>query len=158
MLQKDRCCLLSEMVSPVNGYEGEKMKISEIPQDNAKTLRGARKALYAVDDRGRYTRATTSGWAAEEIVLTQVIDDFDRQAEAAALRVRSNETSPIEYFMYKKWMDPLTLAQAMGLYRWQVRRHFRPGVFAKLDDGTLGAYARLFGITVDALRHFPQEE
>ncbi|MEW6335429.1 MAG: hypothetical protein AB1558_14295 [Thermodesulfobacteriota bacterium] len=134
------------------------MKISEIPQDDVKTLRGAKKALYAVDDQGRYTRAATSGWEAEEIVLTQVIDDFARKAEAAALRVRNNETSPIEYYMYRKWMDPLTLAQAMGLYRWQVRRHFKPGVFAKLDDRMLGEYARIFGISAGALKHFPEEE
>ena len=41
------------------------MKISEVPQDEIKTLQGVKKALYAVDDRGHYTRATTSGW--EEI-------------------------------------------------------------------------------------------
>jgi hypothetical protein len=138
--------------------EGATMKISEIPQDDIKTMQGAKKALYAVDDQGNYTRAKTSGWEAEEIVLTQVIDDFEEKAGAAALRVRKNETSPIEYFMYKKWMDPLTLAQAVGLYRWQVRRHFKPRVFKKLDDKTLGEYARIFGVSADALRKFPEED
>lgn len=134
------------------------MKISEIPQDNIKTMRGEKKALYALDDQGNYTRSTTSGWEAEEVVLTQVIDDFDQKAGAAALRVRKNETSPIEYFMYKKWMDPLTLAQVMGLYRWQVRRHFKPRIFKKLDEKTLGEYARIFGVSVDALKNFREED
>ncbi len=138
----------------VNDNEVKTMKISEIPQDNIKTMRGEKKALYALDNQGNYTRSTTSGWEAEEVVLTQVIDDFNEKAQAAALRVRRNETSPIEYFMYKKWMDPLTLAQAMGLYRWQVRRHFKPHVFKKLDDKTLGADARIFGVSVDALKNF----
>jgi hypothetical protein len=57
--------------------------------------------------------------------------------------------------MYKNWMDPLTLAQAMGLYRWQVKRHLKPGVFKKLDDTTLTEYARLFRVSVDALKNFP---
>jgi hypothetical protein len=60
--------------------------------------------------------------------------------------------------MYKKWMDPLTLAQAMGLYCSQVKRHLKPAVFKKLDDKTLSEYARIFGISVDALQHFPEEE
>ena len=55
-------------------------------------------------------------------------------------------------------MDPLTLAQAMGLYRWQVKRHFKPGVFKKLEDETLREYARIFRVSVDALRHFHGEE
>lgn len=134
------------------------MKISEVPQDEIKTMQGVKKALYAVDDQGHYTRATTSGWEAEEIVLNQVIDDFEEKTRQTASRVRNNETSPIEYFMYKKWMDPLTLAQVMGLYRWQVKRHFKPGVFKKLSDKTLTEYARIFGVPVDALKNFPKEE
>ena len=134
------------------------MKISEVPQDDVKALQGERKALYAVDEHGRYAQTTTRGWEVEEIVLHQVIDDFEEQARKAAFRVRHHETSPIEYFMHKNWMDPLTLAQAMGLYRWQVRRHFRPGVFRKLKDKTLMEYARIFRVSVDALRHFRGED
>lgn len=134
------------------------MKISDVPQDAVKTMGGEKKALYAVDERGEYTRTATRGWEAEETVLTQVIDDFDRKARAAAARVRSGATSPIEYFMNKKWMEPLTLAQAMGLYRWQVKRHFKPAVFKKLDGRTLAEYARLFGISVERLKNFSGEE
>jgi len=149
--------LLPDMGLCVNDNEETTMKISEVPQDKIKTMQGEKKVLYAIDDQGNYTRATTSGWEAEEIVLTQIIDDFDQKARAAALRVRNNETSPIECFMYRKWMDPLTLAQVMGLYRWQVKRHFKPGVFKKLDDKTLNEYARIFGVSVDALKNFPKE-
>ena len=119
------------------------MKISEVPQDNIKTLNGLKKAVYAIDHEGCYTKTATGGWEAEEVVLSQI---------------RINETSPIEYFMYKNWMDAPTLAQAMGLYRWQVKRHFKPSVFRKLDDRTLAGYAALFRISVDALKNFPKEE
>jgi DNA-binding CsgD family transcriptional regulator len=60
--------------------------------------------------------------------------------------------------MYKSWLDPLTLAQAMGLSRWQVKRHLKPGVFKKLDNDTLAEYARIFRISIDTLRNFPGEE
>lgn len=134
------------------------MKISEVPQDNIKTLSGLKKAVYAIDHEGCYTKTTTGGWEAEEVVLSQVISDFHEKAEETASRIRINETSPIEYFMYKNWMDAPTLAQAMGLYRWQVKRHFKPSVFRKLDDRTLAGYAALFRISVDALKNFPKEE
>lgn len=134
------------------------MKISEVPQDAIKTMQGVKKALYAVDERGEYTRTATRGWEAEEIVLIQVIDDFEEKAKAAASRVRRGETSPVEYFMNKKWMDPLTLAQAMGLYRWQVKRHFKPAVFKKLGHRTLAEYAHLFGVSAERLRNFSGEE
>ncbi len=133
------------------------MKISEVPQDAIRTLQGVKKALYAVDDRGEYTRTATRGWEVEEIVLTQVIADFEAKAKEAAARLRRGETSPVEYFMNKKWMNPLTLAQAMGLFRWQVKRHFKPAVFRKLDGGTLAEYARLFGISVETLLNFSGE-
>jgi hypothetical protein len=134
------------------------MKISEVPQDDIKIMHGERKAVYAVDDQGRYTKTTTRGWEAEEIVLVQVIGDFEEKAQECAKRVRNGETSPIEYFMYKNWLDPLTLAQAIGLSRWQVKRHFKPGVFKKLDHGTLAEYARIFRISIDTMRNFPGEE
>jgi len=133
------------------------MKITEVPQDDTKTMHGEKKAVYAVDDQGRYTQTTTKGWEAEEIVLNQVIGEFEEKAREAARRARNKETSPIEYFMYKNWLDPLTLAQAMGLYCWQVKRHFKLSVFQKLDDKTTAEYARLFRISVDELKDFSGE-
>jgi AraC-like DNA-binding protein len=121
-------------------------------------MHGEKKAVYAVDDHGRYAKTTTRGWEAEEIVLSQVIGDFEEKACEAALRVRNNETSPIEYFMYKNWLDSLTLAQAMGLYRWQVKRHFKPHVFKKLDGKTLSEYARIFRISPAELMNFHGED
>ena len=59
------------------------MKISEVPQDDIKTMQGEKKAVYAVDDQGHYTQTTTRGWEAEEIVLNQVIGDFEEKAREA---------------------------------------------------------------------------
>ena len=134
------------------------MKLSEVPQDDVRTLQGERKALYALDDQGHYIQTTTKGWEVEEIVLHEVIDDFEEKARDVALRVRQRETSPVEYFMFKRWMDPLTLARAIGLYRWQVRRHFRPAVFRKLKKETLREYARIFRVSIETLQNFQGED
>ena len=133
------------------------MKIKEIPQDSIKTLGGEKKALYALDENGRYTTATTTGWRVEEIVLLDALADYDRKAEEARQRVLKNRTSPIEYFMYIRRMDLTTLAQAMGLFKWQVKRHLKPEAFRKLDASLLQQYADLFRVPLAALTHFEEE-
>jgi hypothetical protein len=133
------------------------MKIDEIPQDNIRTLGGERKLLYALDENGRYTGATTTGWEVEEIVLLDALDDYDRKAAEARQKVLQHQASPIEYFMYMRRMDLITLAQAMGLFRWQVKRHLKPEIFRKLDAALLQQYADLLRIPLAALTRFEEE-
>ncbi len=133
------------------------MRVKEVPQDTIKTMGGERKALYALDENGRYTRAQTVGWSAEEIVLKDALDDYDRKAEQAREKIRAGKSSPIEYFMYRRRMDLTTLAQAMGMFRWRVARHLKPRVFRKLDELMLRRYAELLRISVDSLKEFKEE-
>lgn len=133
------------------------MKVHEIPQDNIRTLAGEKKLLYALDENGHYTGATTTGWEVEEIVLLDALEDYDRKAAEARQRVLKNQSSPIEYFMYIRRMDLITLAQAMGLFRWQVKRHLKPEVFRKLDAALLQQYADLLRIPLAALTRFEEE-
>jgi hypothetical protein len=129
------------------------MKVKEIPQDNIKTFKGfGTKAMYAVDENGRYARMPTSGWEAEEVVLRDVIDDFAKLAEQTKIRVFKGETSPIEYYMNKNYMDPPALARGMGLAKWRVKRHFNPNVFSRLNQKTLQSYADFFNIDVHTLK------
>jgi hypothetical protein len=133
------------------------MKINEIPQDNIRTLGGEKKLLYALDENGRYAGSTTTGWEVEEIVLLDALEDYDRKAAEARQRVLENQSSPIEYFMYMRRMDLITLAQAMGLFRWQVKRHLKPEIFRKLDAALLQQYADLLRIPLAALTRFEEE-
>jgi hypothetical protein len=133
------------------------MKINEIPQDNIRTLGGYKKLLYALDENGRYTGAPTTGWEVEEIVLLDALEDYDGKAAEARQKVLQHQASPIEYFMYMRRMDLITLAQAMGLFRWQVKRHLKPEVFRKLDAALLQQYADLLRIPLAALTRFEEE-
>lgn len=131
------------------------MKIDEVPQDNLMHYQGAgKRAIYAVNERGEYTIVPTSGWEVEEVVLSQALADYDEQAEEAQQRILRGESSPIEYFMYKRRMDALVLAQAMGLFKWQVKRHFKAKVFRRLDEALLNQYARILRVDVRRLTHF----
>jgi len=44
------------------------------------------------------------------------------------------------------------LALAAGVWKWQLRRHFRPEVFAKLPAKTLQKYADACQISIDGLK------
>jgi hypothetical protein len=133
------------------------MKIDEVPQDNLMHYQGAgKRAIYAVNERGEYTIVPTSGWEVEEVVLSQALADYDEQAEEAQQRILRGESSPIEYFMYKRRMDALVLAQAMGLFKWQVKRHFKAKVFRRLNEALLKQYARILRVDVRRLTHFEQ--
>ena len=133
------------------------MKIKEVPQDDIKTFKGfGTKAIYAVDENGRYARTSTSGWEAEEVVLRDVVDDFAKLAEDAKTRVFKGETSPIEYYMNKFFMDLPALAAGMGLAKWRIKRHFSPQVFNKLNDKMLQRYADFFNIELTELKHIEE--
>lgn len=135
------------------------MKINEVPQDNLSHYQGAgTRAVYAVNERGEYTTVSTSGWDVEEVVLSQALADYDEQAEGARHRILRGESSPIEYFMYKRRMDALVLAQAMGLFKWQVKRHFKAKVFRRLDAALLNQYARILRIDVRWLTNFEETQ
>lgn len=133
------------------------MKIDDVPQDDNPTFRGhGTKAVYAVDAKGRYTKTTTSGWEVEEVVLRDVLENFENQAAMAKERVRRGETSPIDYFVNKRLMDLSALARAMGIARWRVKRHLKPKVFNKLGATLIDRYAELFRVDAATLKNFKE--
>jgi len=50
-------------------------------------------------------------------------------------------------------MDLSVLASYAGIWKWKVKRHFKPSVFKKLNSKTLQKYADIFGVTVEELKH-----
>lgn len=133
------------------------MKIKEVPQDDIKTFKGfGTKAIYAVDENGQYARIPTNGWEMEEVVLRDVVDDFAKLTEESKSRVIKGQTSPIEYYMNKYFMDLPALAAGMGLVKWRVKRHFSPSVFSKLNDKMLQRYADFFNVDVVDLKNFKE--
>lgn len=126
------------------------MDIKNIPQDDSKIFRGQKKVVYATAN-GRYQAATSSGWQTEEFATQQAVDELDQQTELALQAVKNGEKSPIYYLMYKNRYDLPTLAQATGFWQWQIKRHFRPEVFAKLSEEKLAVYAGVFGIQFSEL-------
>ena len=131
------------------------MRTDEVPQDDNAALGGHRKAMYAVGPDGRYTLVPSKGWEVEETVTLQAVEAFQRLAEDARRRVEAGRTSPLEFHMYDRRMDLALLGQTTGLWRWRIRRHFRPEIFARLKPALLARYADALGLSVDTLRRLP---
>jgi hypothetical protein len=127
------------------------MRERDVPQEGNATLDGKRKAVYAVGDDGRLHIVESRGWEVEETVTRQALEDLERRAQEARKRFLAGRSSPLEYHMYRSRMDVALLAQATGLWRWRVRRHFRPEVFARLPPRLRQRYADALGIALDAL-------
>ena len=128
------------------------MDINEIPQDDSKIFRGQKKVIYATQN-GQYKTGTTTGWDTEAFVTEQAVEEFNQLTNEALNAVKRGEKSPLFYYMYRYRFDLPTLAQITGFWQWQIKRHFKPSVFAKLSDKVLGRYADIFGISVEKIKH-----
>ncbi len=126
------------------------MDINDIPQDNSKIFRGQKKIIYATRN-GNYESGTTSGWDDEEFATQQAVEELNQQTEQALQAVKNGEKSPLYYLMYKYRFDEQSLAQATGFWQWQIRRHCKPEVWAKLSQKKLRIYAEVFGVDIKML-------
>jgi hypothetical protein len=127
------------------------MRERDVPQEGNRTLAGHRKAVYAIADDGKLRLVPSRGWEVEEIVTRQAVEDLERRASEARARALAGESSPLEYHMYRARMDVELLSQTTGLWRWRVRRHLKPAVFARLPLALRLRYAEALGIPVETL-------
>lgn len=127
------------------------MEVQDIPQDaENSSYQGHQKVIYATRG-GHFEAATSLGWEDETYATEQAGEQLHHLAAAALAAVARGEKSPLYYLMYAYRHDETSLAQAAGVFRWQLRRHFRPSVWAKLGDKTLAKYAEAFQLPIAAL-------
>ena len=134
------------------------MKKDEIPQDRSNLESADFKELcYAVDDEGNYITAQSTGWDPKTIALDNAILDINERVEVARQKVIANQTSPIEYYMELHKMDLSILSSYVGIWKWRVKRHFKPSVFKNLKTSTLEKYAKVFEISVNDLQQIKEQ-
>ena len=127
------------------------MEIKDIPQDDSESYHGHMKVIYGTRD-GRYEAGTSSGWQDEAYATEMAVAELDEQTRAAREAVARGEYSPLYYHMFRFRHDETGLAMAAGVWKWQLRRHLRPEIFAKLPDKTLQKYADALQISIDELK------
>ncbi len=130
------------------------MKKEDVPQHQSKLeTANIREVCYALDENGEYTTALSTGWDPKTIALNNALEQIKERVAEAKNRVLNNETSPLEYYMELHKMDIPILASYVGLWQWQVKRHFKPSVFRKLNLKKLQKYADVFEVSIEELKN-----
>lgn len=131
------------------------MEIKDVPQDPGILDDYGREVCYAVDQNGNYTLVQSIGWDPKNIANSQAWQAIEKKMNKAREDILDGKLSPIGFYMACNQMDIRLLAQYMGLYCWQVRRHLKPAVFKKMKGNVLEQYAVLFNVSVDELKSLP---
>ena len=134
------------------------MKKEDVPQDaENSTYGGVRKLIYAQDESGHYVGVKSSGWDVEASATQSALTLIHEQCEDALARGRERLTSPLEYYMYYRRMDLALLSQTTGMFKWRIRRHFRPEKYEKLGNKVLGRYSEALGLDIEQLKTLPEK-
>ncbi|MCC9062539.1 hypothetical protein [Flavobacterium piscisymbiosum] len=130
------------------------MEKEKVPQDKSNlTKNNVKELLYATDENGNYTTTLSTGWEPKTIALSNSIDEINERIAEAKMQVEIGEASPIVYYMEINKMDLTILSSYVGMWKWRVKRHFKPTVFAKLNESILKKYADAFEISVAELKN-----
>jgi len=128
------------------------LKAKDVPQDDANMLQGKlREPIYSLDENGNYTTVQSVGANPKNEVMKEAWDQVNEKVEHARNKVLSGEMSPLGYYIEKNIMDIGLVAKYMGIWRWTVKRHLKPNIFARLKEETLEKYAQVFNITKEQL-------
>lgn len=133
------------------------MKKQDVPQDNSPSYGGHKKLIYATNEAGQYETVGSSGWETEHFATSMAVDALNELALAAYRRVQQGISSPLEYHMYSQRFDIAGLSQATGLFQWQLKRHLKPAVFARLSDKKLQRYLQVMQLTAAELQSIPEQ-
>lgn len=133
------------------------MEIKDVPQDPGILDDYGREICYAVDQNGNYGLVQSIGWDPKNIANRQAWQAIEEKMNQAREDILDGKRSPIGFYMACNQMDIRLLAQYMGLYCWQVRRHLKPAVFKKLKADVLEKYAALFNVSADELKSLPDK-
>jgi len=130
------------------------MEKENVPQNKSNlTKNNVKKLLYATDENGNYTTTLSTGWEPKTIALSNSIDEINERIADAKQQVLNGEVSPIVYFMEVNKMDLTILSSYVGFWKWRVKRHFKPNVFATLSDKILKKYADTFEVSIEELKN-----
>ncbi|WP_020208012.1 hypothetical protein [Gilvimarinus chinensis] len=134
------------------------MRTDDVPQDNSSTYAGHKKLLYAQNEQGHYQSVQSNGWQVEAEATLDAVALYERLAREAWQLVKAGDKSPLYFYMYHSRMDEALLAQVAGVWRWCLRRHFKPTVFARLTPKILSRYAQAMDLSVEQLTQLPDTQ
>jgi hypothetical protein len=129
------------------------MKVKEVPQDGKRMLKTTL-IHYALDEEGNFEKIQSDGWDPGYYAGFNLQKEFRELSEEAKERVKHGQSSPLEYFMYKAFLDPIGLAQFTEIPWRKVKKHLKPKGFEKLDEAMLARYAHVLHTDVESIKKF----
>jgi len=129
------------------------MKKEDVPQDLSSLGKITKEVCYATDNSGKYVTELSKGWDIKITALDAAWQDIEVRIAAAREKVLNKEASPLLFFMERGLMDIGILADYTGFWKWQIKRHLKPGVFKTLPDRKLQRYAEAFNVSVDDFKN-----
>lgn len=129
------------------------MKKSELPQDAGHLANFTREVCYVKNEEGKYQAELSVGWEVKSDALDNAWGDIEDRIKEARTDVKNGKLSPIAYFMELELMDFVVLSGHTGFWKWSIKRHLKPAVFAKLSDKKLLKYADAFSIPLEELKN-----
>lgn len=128
------------------------MKKEQVPQDSCKSYNGHKKLIYAVDDKGHYEGVKSSGWEVEGFATEMAVQELENQVNEMKKAFSAGQVSPIAYYLPVFRFDLMSLAHATGFFQWQIKRHMKTDIFAKLPANKLNKYCEVFNISLEELK------
>jgi hypothetical protein len=132
------------------------MKIEEVPQDQGMMSDDRREVCYAVDDRGRYTLASSHGWEPKNVANDQAWAQIKERVRAVVELINAGKRSPLAYHMAHHQMSLGLLARYVRLPRLRVWQHLRPRGYGRLTPALKARYADIFAIEPADLDQVPE--
>jgi len=129
------------------------MKKEDVPQDLSSLGRITKEVCYVTDNSGNYVTELSQGWDIKITALDAAWQDIEGRIASAREKVLNKETSPLLFFMERGLMDIGILADYTGFWKWQIKRHLKPGVFKNLSDKNLQRYSEVFNVSVDDFKN-----
>lgn len=129
------------------------MKVKEVPQDGKRMLKTTL-VHYAVNDEGKFEKIPSNGWDPGYYAGFNLQEQFKELTEQARERVKNNQSSPLEYFMYRASLDLDGLAQFMEISKRKAKKHLTPKGFCKIGDDMLKKYAHVLHTDVETIKKF----
>jgi hypothetical protein len=134
------------------------MKKEDVPQDLSSLGKITKEVCYATDESGKYVKELSRGWDVKITALDAAWGDIETRVAAAKEKIKKGEASTLLFFMERALMDITILAGYTGFWKWQIKRHLRPGVFENLPDKKLQRYAEVFNVSIADLKRMDVHE
>ena len=113
---------------------------------------------YEPDLEGHVNVIERDGYEPAGLVFSQAAEMIRGEMADARKLVEAGRKSPLWYYMILHHLDCKTLGQYVGISRWRVAWHMRPGAFARLDARMLERYARTLLTTPEGVKTLPAHD